>query len=80
MTKTVIFSTPVDASNYVGGFSTAKGAVLHSVNYDQGIYRFSLIAEDDTISSVVNGTDPADTVSEATAAEDIRSEIAETIP
>ena len=79
MTMKIPFTTPVDASRYLDGFGTATGALLHSINYDQGTYRFSLVASDDTVSPIVNGTDPADTVSEAAAAADIRAEIASTL-
>lgn len=77
MPKIVTFSSPVDASRYIGGFGNAKGAALHSIDYDSGEIRFSLVKTDDTVSPSVNGITAA-TPSEATAAADIRAVIAAT--
>lgn len=79
MSKVVIFASTVDASRYLAGFGTAKGAALHSIDYDSGTYRFSLVATDDSVSPVVNGVEvtPAN-ASETTAAADIRAVIAAT--
>lgn len=75
----LIFATSVDASNYIANFGFAKGAMLWAIDYKSNAITFSLIAEDDTISSVVNGItgDPAD---QATAAADIRAVVAATNP
>ena len=40
MTMKIPFTTLVDASRYLAGFSTAAGVVLHSINYNLGTYCF----------------------------------------
>lgn len=73
------FSSPVYAGNYIAGFGIAKGAKLLSIDYVSNAIRFSLIAEDGTVASQVNGItgNPAD---QDTAAADIRAVIAATNP
>ena len=73
------FSSPVDASNYIAGFGIAKGAKLLSIDYTTNLYRFSLIAMDDSVASQINGVtgNPAD---QDTAAADIRAAVAATNP
>lgn len=75
--KIISFETPVDASNYVAGFGIAKGIALRRINYETGVYAFSLVREDDTIAPEVNGVNVAEP-SEDTAAADIRAAIAAT--
>lgn len=73
------FSTPVDASNYIAGFGIATGAMLWSIDYTSNLLRFSLIAQDGTLATQVNGitASPAD---QDTAAADIRAAVAATNP
>jgi hypothetical protein len=83
--KILTFSAPIDASNYVGGFGTAKGLALRSTDYEANVYRFSLVRPDDSIASQVNGVNPADLtpgalVDEDNAAADVRAAIAATNP
>lgn len=75
----LIFSSPVDASKYIAGFGMAKGAKLLSIDYVSNLYRFSLIAMDDSVASQINGVtgNPAD---QNTAAADIRAAVAATNP
>lgn len=73
MNKT--FLTPVNAGNYIAGFGTAKGASLRSIDYTTGEVRFSLVAADDTVSSVVNGIVVPE-VTEGTVAASIRNAVA----
>ncbi len=77
--KILTFDSPVDASNYVAGAGTAKGIALRRINYETGVYAFSLIALDDSISAVVNGVN-VEEPSEENAAADIRAAIAATNP
>lgn len=79
MSKIVTFASPVDASHYQAAGATAKGAALHSLDYDTGELRFSLVAEDDSVAPEICGITQA-TPAEATAAADIRAAIAATIP
>ena len=81
--KILTFSTPVDASNYIGGFGLANGAALRTTDYEANVYRFSLIRPDDSVAVAVNGVNPADLapgalVDEDNAAADIRAAIAAT--
>lgn len=71
------FSSPVDARNYLPGFGIATGALLWSIDYQQNLLRFSLIAQDGTVAGQVNGivSNPAD---QNTAAADIRTAVAAT--
>lgn len=71
------FSSPVDASNYIAGFGIATGAMLWAIDYKANILTFSLIAQDGTVASQVNGVtaNPAD---QNTAAADIRAAVAAT--
>jgi len=71
------FTSPVDASNYLPGFGLAIGAMLWSIDYRTNLLTFSLIAEDGTVASQVNGivANPAD---QDTAAADIRAAVAAT--
>lgn len=71
------FSSPVDASKYIPGFGMAKGAILLEIDYTKNVLTFSLIAEDGTVASQVNGVtgNPAD---QDTAAADIRAAVAAT--
>lgn len=73
----VTFATPVDASNYIPGFGIATGAMLWSIDYVSNLLRFSLIAQDGTVATQVNGitASPAD---QNTAAADIRAAVAAT--
>ncbi len=77
--KNLIFETPVDASNYVAGAGTIKGIALRRINYETGVYAFSLIALDDSIGATVHGVN-VDKPSEENAAVDVRAAIAATIP
>lgn len=72
-----VFSTPVDASSYIPAFGTAKGASLISINYLTGEVVFSLIREDDSVSSIVNGI-TIEGVSEETVAAEIRAVVSGT--
>jgi len=83
--KTLTFSSPVDASRYVGGFGLANGAALRTTDYEANVYRFSLIRPDDSTGAEVLGVNPSDltpgaVVDEDTAAADIRAAIAHTLP
>lgn len=71
------FTTPVDASNYLPGFGLAVGAMLWEINYRQKVLTFSLIAQDGTVATQLNGitANPAD---QNTAASDIRAAVAAT--
>lgn len=76
--KTLLFTSPIDASNYVAGFGLAKGIALRRINYETGVYAFSLIREDDTIAEQTNGVNVAEP-SEENAAADVRAAIATTL-
>lgn len=78
--KTILFDTPVDASNYIAGAGEVKGIKLRGVDYEGGNARFSLINADDSVRSEVNGiaiTDPENATDESIAA-DVRDVIAAT--
>lgn len=77
--KTLLFTSPVDASNYVADAGTAKGAALRRINYETGEIRFSLIREDDTVAPQVNAI-TVEAPDEDTAADAIRAAISATIP
>lgn len=72
-----LFTSPVFAGAYIADFETAKGVHLLSIDYASGEVRFSLIAEDDSISGVVNGV-VIEQVTEETVADEIREIVAAT--
>lgn len=73
------FTSPVDASNYIAGFGLATGAMLWAIDYKSNVLTFSLIAQDGSVASQVNGivSVPAD---QNTAADAIRAAVAATNP
>lgn len=73
------FTSPVDASNYIAGFGLAIGAMLWAIDYKSNVLTFSLIAQDGSVASQVNGivSVPAD---QNTAADAIRAAVAATNP
>lgn len=77
--KILTFSTPIDASGYIADFGPANGAALRRINYETGELRFSLVRPDGTLAEQVNAITSADP-SEDTAAEEIRSALAATLP
>jgi hypothetical protein len=81
MSKILAFASPVDASNYVAGFGTARGIALKTTDYEANTYRFSLVRPDDSVAPTVNGVNPSDltpgaVVNEDNAAADVRAAIA----
>ncbi len=77
--KILPFDSPVDASNYVADFGPAKGIALRRINYETGVYAFSLIREDDSVAEQVNGVN-VESPSEENAANDVRAAVAATLP
>ena len=73
------FTSPVDASNYIANFGLATGAMLWAIDYKSNVLTFSLIAQDGSVASQVNGivSVPAD---QNTAADAIRAAVAATNP
>lgn len=78
--RIVEFSSPINASNYVGGAGVVKGVQILSVNYETAKARVHLVNENDTVRQETNGIDIAnpETDDDEEIAETVRATIAAT--